>query len=136
MRWERLIPPTKREQFFSSRTFFVNNDDVTSRKLYGVDIRFHNMRTRQKERGILCLRLLCAWVIFPMLEYILKFPKASMIKWIQQRSSELPCKYIYIVVIRNEHLVLNPVSDAAAFMLGKSLRRLLMSCGWFIFKAQ
>ena len=41
-----------------SNRFFVNNDDVTSRKLYGVDIRFHNTRKRQKERGILCWRLL------------------------------------------------------------------------------
>ena len=43
---------------FPVEPFFNNNDDVTNRKLYGVDIRFHDMRTRQKERGKLCWRLL------------------------------------------------------------------------------
>ena len=38
--------------------FFVNNDDVTSRKLFRVDIRFRNTRTRQNEREIFYWRLI------------------------------------------------------------------------------
>ena len=43
---------------FPVELFFVNNDDVRNRMLYGVDIRFHNTRMRQKERGMLCWGLL------------------------------------------------------------------------------
>ena len=43
---------------FVSYTYFATKKDVTNRKLHGFDIRFHNTRTRQKERKILNWRLL------------------------------------------------------------------------------
>ena len=51
-------PPMQNELLFSRRTFsFLENDDVTNRKVFYI-ILLHNTRTQQKERKILCQRLL------------------------------------------------------------------------------
>ena len=55
-------PPMQNEPLFSRRTFFsfLENDNVTNRKALYI-ILLHNTRMQQKERKILCWRLLIRW---------------------------------------------------------------------------